>query len=382
MNVLIISAWYPTRYDAMSGLFVRKHAVAVSKFCNAKVLHIHQTNEVSKTEIINLKSDNLSEIIIYLPLSEFRLIKFAKYFWGYYKGYKILEREGYKPDLIHANILTRVPFFALFLKIFHTTPYVITEHWSRFLPHKKSFKNYLHKLLTKIVVNQSSSIMVVSEILKDGMLEAGLRHNNYFRINNVVDDFFFLKYETSFTSVKKMLHISCFDEQAKNTIGILKAIHKLSSKRADFQLVIAGNGKDFRQVTTFAQSLNINKNLILFTGEKTPEEIAELLLESCCLVQFSNYETAGVTIAEALASGKPVISSKVGIAPEYINETNGILVEPNDETELVTALNSMLDKYQSYNNAEIQKNALNLFSFNNVGKEIFEIYRQAIKNQF
>ncbi len=382
MNVLIISAWYPTRYDAMSGLFVKKHAAAVSKFCNVKVLHIHQTNDISKTEIINLKTDSLSEVIIYLPLSKFRIIKFAKYFWGYYKGHKILAGEGFKPDLIHANILTRVPLFALFLKIFHATPYVITEHWSRFLPQKKSFKNYLHKLLSKIVVNQSSSIMVVSKILKKGMFEAGLIHKNYFRINNVVDDFFFQKYKTTFSAEKKMLHISCFDEQAKNTIGILNAIHKLSSKRADFQLVIAGNGKDFQEVTAFAQSLNINKNLILFTGEKTPEEIAELLRESCCLVQFSNYETAGVTIAEALASGKPVISSKVGIAPEYINETNGILVEPNDETELVTALNSMLDKYQSYNNAEIQKNALNLFSFNNVGKEIFEIYRQAIKNQF
>lgn len=31
MKVLFLTAWYPHRYDAMAGLFVRKHAEAV--FC-------------------------------------------------------------------------------------------------------------------------------------------------------------------------------------------------------------------------------------------------------------------------------------------------------------------------------------------------------------
>jgi len=30
-KVLFLSAWYPNRYDAMAGLFVRKHAEAVSQ---------------------------------------------------------------------------------------------------------------------------------------------------------------------------------------------------------------------------------------------------------------------------------------------------------------------------------------------------------------
>ena len=43
MKVLFISAWYPNRYDEMAGLFVRKHAQAVSQFCEVEVLYSEHT---------------------------------------------------------------------------------------------------------------------------------------------------------------------------------------------------------------------------------------------------------------------------------------------------------------------------------------------------
>ncbi len=37
MTVLFFSQWYPNRYDAMPGLFVRKHAQAVARFCDVDI---------------------------------------------------------------------------------------------------------------------------------------------------------------------------------------------------------------------------------------------------------------------------------------------------------------------------------------------------------
>ena len=40
-KVLFLSAWYPNRYDAMAGLFVRKHAEAVGQYADVCVLYLH-----------------------------------------------------------------------------------------------------------------------------------------------------------------------------------------------------------------------------------------------------------------------------------------------------------------------------------------------------
>ncbi len=374
MNVLFISAWYPNRNDAMSGLFVRKHASAAALFCNVQVLHVQFDANITKSEIVENRFDNIIETYVYLPLIENRYLKIVKLYLGYFAGFKHIKSKGFKPDIVNANILTRTVFFAFLLKILYGIPYIIIEHWSRFLSPDHAFNNTAHKSITKLVVKNAKAVLTVSKVLENGMKKSGLLHENYIRINNVVDDFFFENNEITANKTKNLLHISCFDENAKNTSGIIRTVIRLAEKRNDFRLIIAGDGKDFKEVYNYANSINSDKNLIQFTGEKSPHEISLLFNESCCLVQFSNFETAGVTIAEALASGKPVISSKVGIAPEYINDACGLLIEPGNEKELGDAINFMLDNYKNYHENMIRKFAVNFFSFKTVGKELFKIY--------
>ena len=45
MKVLFLSLWYPNKFDAMAGLFVKKHAEAISLFANVDVLYIHASIE-------------------------------------------------------------------------------------------------------------------------------------------------------------------------------------------------------------------------------------------------------------------------------------------------------------------------------------------------
>jgi hypothetical protein len=51
MNVLFLSAWYPNRHDSMAGLFVQKHAEAVSMYADVKVLYVHADKDVKHFEI-------------------------------------------------------------------------------------------------------------------------------------------------------------------------------------------------------------------------------------------------------------------------------------------------------------------------------------------
>lgn len=67
MKVLYLSPWYPHRYDAMSGLFVRKHAEAVARNCEVCVLFLYADDNVKKYEVIEQVTNGVREIYVYFP---------------------------------------------------------------------------------------------------------------------------------------------------------------------------------------------------------------------------------------------------------------------------------------------------------------------------
>ena len=97
MKVLFISAWYPNRYDEMAGLFVRKHAQAVSQFCEVEVLYIHPSTDINRFEISTNKIANVNETIVYFPAKSNniaqKLIKQLNYLTAYYKGWQHLKKK-------------------------------------------------------------------------------------------------------------------------------------------------------------------------------------------------------------------------------------------------------------------------------------------------
>ena len=76
-----------------------------------------------------------------------------------------------------------------------------------------------------------------------------------------------------------------------------------------------------------------------FLGYVEEESLVQLYADCDILVAPSLFESFGLMYAEAMAHAKPVVAFHTGAAPEVVvhNET-GILVEPNDVTELANAL--------------------------------------------
>jgi len=382
IKVLFISQWYPNRYDAMAGLFVQKHAEAVSLYCDVKVLYVHADENIDNFEIEKINHLNLSELIVYYPCKKggffYKASKSINYIRAYWKGYKQIINDNWMPEIVHANILTRTGFIAYLHYIWKDIPYIITEHWSRYLPDRKTFKGFLRKQITQLVVKNAKAIFPVSESLKKAMLAHNLRNSNYLVINNVVDEYFFNEIPVVHRLIRRIIHVSCFDEEAKNISGILRAILALSKIRQDFEFIIIGNGIDFGTVTEYAQTLNFHPGILHFLGEKKPEEVANWLQNSDFFVMFSNFENSPVVISESLVCGKPVLSSDVGGISEHVNNINGILIAPGDEVSLFEKMNYLLDHFEDYDENSIKQVAKEKFSYESVGKKLYEKYKQAI----
>lgn len=385
MKVLFISAWYPHRYDNMSGLFVQKHAEAVHLYADVKVLYVHADENVQDFEIIDRKHNDLNEVIVYYPIKPksvfHKLTKSINYFRAYKKGFKYIHQKGFFPDIIHANILTRTGFIAHRYAKKRKIPYIITEHWSRYLPIRNSYHGAIRKWITKRVIKNAAAVLPVSENLKNAMLQHNLDNPNYVVVNNVVENFFFEEEKHTHSGKKRILHVSCFDEAAKNIKGIVNVTYQLSKKRSDFELILIGNGIDYNEVYNYTQSVDFKHEIIQFIGEKTPKEVSEWLHKTDFFVLFSNYENSPVVISESLASGLPVLATNVGGIPELINKKNGILIEPKDEKGLFQAMDYMLDHYKEYNIEEIKDAAKKKFSYQEIGKQIFQTYNTILSKQ-
>lgn len=374
MNILFLTSWYPTRYDAMAGLCVRKHAQAVRRCVSCvEVIYLKPDENVSEYEITEEVIDGVHEIVVYYPNPKLALFKFWVYFRAFLFGYKRLKE---KPDLVQVNVLTRCGVLAWLLWRFRRVPYVVVEHWTRYLHMRVCFRNFVHKMLTQIVVKNAKCILPVSEDLGKAMQRRGLSPGVYGKINNVVDDFFFDDRESQKRTKKRILHISCFLDKQKNISGILRATRQLLCEREDFELVLVGVGVDYDRIKAYSESLSFPEGTIRFVGEQTPEEVSKWLSNSDFLVMFSNYETAGVIFSEAMASGKPIVSTKVGVLADQQNCGVGKLLDIGDEQGLKNAIGWMLDHYTDYDPDEMRKLGME-YSFDNVGKRLAEIYKSA-----
>ena len=383
IKVLFLSAWYPNRYDAMAGLFVRKHAEAVSLYCDVTVLYVHGDKNIDDFEAVNQRVGGIEEWIIYYPYKENslrgKILKQINYLKAYIKGIRVLDIKRNKPNIIHVNILTRTGFIAYLLSKSYNIPYVITEHWSRYFKNRNSYRGVFRKIITKLVVKNASAVLPVSKGLQKAMIEHKLLNKNYQVVHNVVDDFFFKDLKLNKTLDKKrILHISCFEEPVKNICGILRAVKALSTQRTDFELVIVGTGMDYDFVVSFANDLNLPRKLVEFTGELSPAEVATQFYQADFFVLFSNYENAPVVISESLCCGVPVISTDVGAVSEMVDDSNGILIPAKDENALTKAIEYMLENYKMYDTNKIKERARNRYSYSHVGKLIQNIYSEQI----
>jgi len=294
-----------------------------------------------------------------------------------WQQWRALQREGWKPDVVQLNVIQKQGLLALWLKQHYGIPYVTIEHWSGYLPENGQFSRMspFKRDLYRHIARKAEVILTVSDRHAEAMKACGIEAQRWGRIHNVVEEFFYREKTASLKDKrqKTLLHVSCFDERAKNVKGLLRAAKMLSEKRQDWQLVLVGTGIDYQEVRSYAKDLAIPENLLRWTGELTPHEVADEMDKADVFVLPSHFENAPVVLSESLAKGLPIVASRVGGIPEMVSESCGILVTPGKDDELVQALDRMLDHYKEYDYALIREQG-KPYSFSTVGKQLKDIY--------
>jgi glycosyltransferase involved in cell wall biosynthesis len=85
-------------------------------------------------------------------------------------------------------------------------------------------------------------------------------------------------------------------------------------------------------------------NKVTVLGAVSPERVRELYLASDVFVLASRFEGYGMALAEAIAHGLPVVSTRAGAIPETVPPGTGLLVPPDDAAALAEALRRLVTR--------------------------------------
>lgn len=100
---------------------------------------------------------------------------------------------------------------------------------------------------------------------------------------------------------------------------------------------------NMEELLRFMDKNQLRQNVV-FVGDFPHEELRKFYAACDIFVLPSIVDIFGLVITEALASGRPVIGSKVGAIPAQIRDGwNGFLIDPSDELQIAEKIKYLVD---------------------------------------
>lgn len=155
---------------------------------------------------------------------------------------------------------------------------------------------------------------------------------------------------------------------------LIKAFAKFVEKHQDYKLQIIGGAKyesELNRLKQLAKDESVSSS-VLFTGLVSSDEIPRMLSESSilALARPDNLQAANgfpTKLGEYLATGRPVVVTKVGEIPFFLKDgENAILAIPDDVNDFARKLCFVADNYEKAESVGQKGLELTMKEFSNI----------------
>lgn len=161
---------------------------------------------------------------------------------------------------------------------------------------------------------------------------------------------------------------------------LLQAMTSITSEFRNVRLRVVGSGRYELTLKKMVKELGIERK-VTFEGYVPRPKIAKYY-EACDIyVHPALSETFPFTIREAMAVGRPIIGTRVGIVDEYIrNGVHGYLVQPQKTEVLADAIIKLLgnEELRSRMGLNARKYAEENFDWNKVAQKWHTLYTKLV----
>lgn len=274
------------------------------------------------------------------------------------------------PDIAHAHDCLYAGVLASELKKRFGLPYVVTEHSSA---HGRNILNADHEKYIKTALTDADALTAVGsstrDILqrkyKDFPVAAGITV-----IYNLLESTF-EDIRLSDLAPRKagsggftFINVANLIELKKHK-NLIAAFARVLKTHPDARLHIGGAGPMREELDRTIAALDACGSINMLGYLKRPELIAQIAA-SDVFVLSSDIETFGVVLIEAMALGKPVISTASGGPQDIVDDACGYLVPVGSVDALAATMLKMMENIDSFNPDEIRRHCVERF-----GREAF-----------
>jgi glycosyltransferase involved in cell wall biosynthesis len=381
-KILVIPSWYPSASDPVTGIFIEDQALALSSLYQVDVYippHVLGLRDYIAARGWECKTEEQNHVQVWrellpvfyrlperwkAPVSNLvSMLNFLKF---------ILMRG--KPDVIHLHVAAPAGEFALKLGGFYKIPVVLTEHGG-IEPSYSSFPETFQETVHK-VFQQADCLIAVSPTLAH-FIEEFHPGSQPIVIGNVIRTDIFIPAPPQPHTNTRFLCIALL-RQAKGINYLLEAAaHLLQRGITGFGITIGGEGPYRPELERKTSELGLTDR-VHFLGELNRQQAHQQMQNCDVFVLPSLGETFGVVLGEALACGKPVISTYCG-GPEFIvTPETGVLVKKGSAEELANAMSHFIRKEINFETTRIRKSVEERFGVEAFLNQISQVYESLL----
>ena len=327
-RVLHVVKWYPHPMDPQNGIFIQKQIESVGKdphvlgFINTKFSRqvdgnttLYGNQHISLRKKIRIFSAKVEEL---------------------------------KPSIIHFHCYSKDLWALIRLALKQDIRCIHTEHWSGLLSINHSNINHFNRWFIKDYFKRMHLILPVSNVLETGIKEL-LPSAKTTVVPNIVGDVDFSNPEHS--AAARFCVVGDIIFSVKRQDLILQAFFSLSSLSSELHFY--GGGPDLEALKALCKK---SKNVFVH-GRVTNQEVLQLLPNYHAHIQFSAFETFGITTLEARKSGIWAISRASFGCSDYADK--GVLMAESVEeltqklSEVIQLRKPAINKFEALSETEI-----------------------------
>lgn len=254
-----------------------------------------------------------------------------------------LNYDGWQPDVIDGHFVFPDGYAAMRLGQALGVPVVVTCHGSdlRLYPDIP-----IAGTMTRKTLRQANRIVSVSSDLKRRSIELGCPSERAVFLTNGVDPAKFLvrsqavcRTQLGLPADRKMgVYVGHLIDRKDQSL-ILRALAEMRSRGAQPPLIVlVGDGPNRQRLQNEVAHLGLESDVIM-AGQRSHDEVALWMGAADWLLLSSSSEGWATVYFEAMACGRPVITSNVSSAKDAIHQPSyGIVVEPRTPEAFATAM--------------------------------------------
>lgn len=306
------------------------------------------------------------------------------------KWYQIIEKLNL--DVIHTQTefcvghIGRKAAEKFHIPLVHTY-HTIYEDYTHYLkvPGNQKMKGMV-RVLSRICLNRADLVVVPTEKVRNIILGYGVKKDIVVQPTGIslgkfkrvdVQKVSELKQELGLVPENHVLISLGRLSHEKNISELIKFLKRLVKVDKNIRLVIVGDGPEKPVLETMVRDFGL-ENYVIFTGEAPWDQVQNYYALGDVFVSASTSETQGLTYAEALAAGKPLLVRKDDCLEEVLQPgINGYAY--SNEEEFIDYYKTLFFKSGVFDEKVI-RDSIERLSAESFGRNMEQIYRNAMRS--